>query len=427
MNKKRNDYLRWNRLDNTAYLFPVIARQGMSNVYRISAVLKEEIDEDVLNQALGSVIKFFDGFRCSIKSGFFWYYFEENKLPVPKAKPESYYPCAYINPHDNNKYLFRVTYYKNRINLEVFHALSDGSGAMVFLKELTYAYLRIMHPGEGLPTGDVPDRETSFDISDSYSQNYKNKQKKPYKTQKAITIKGEKLTYPELAVITGLIPVDQIKKAAKSYGVTINQYITGVYTWAIYTAYLNSEPSEHPVSVCVPVNLRPYFESDTNRNFFVMISADFKPDRALMSFEEVLSIVSESLKSQTTKENLERLFSYNVSNQKNMALRAVPLVLKKPVMKQVFNASVKATTTTVTNLGQVSVAEPYENHIERFQAMLAMSDYQNIKMAVMSYKNIMTISFTCRIKENDIQRTFFRKLAKDGIGLTIETNGVYYE
>ncbi len=107
MKKKRNDYLRWNRLDNTAYLFPVIARPGMSNVYRISAVLTEEIDETLLNQALESVIQFFDGFRCSIKSGFFWYYFEENKLPVPKALPEVSYPCAYINPHENNRYLFR--------------------------------------------------------------------------------------------------------------------------------------------------------------------------------------------------------------------------------------------------------------------------------------------------------------------------------
>ena len=110
-----------------------------------------------------------------------------------------------------------------------------------------------------------------------------------------------------------------------------------------------------------------------------------------------------------------------------MALRAVPLFIKKPVMKKVFSASVRATTTTVTNLGQVTVADPYEKYIERFQAMLAMSDYQNIKMAVVSFKNRMTISFTCRIRENDIQRAFFRKLAKDGIGLTVETNGVYYE
>ena len=42
--------------------------------------------------------------------------------------------------------MFRVTYYKCRINLEVFHVLTDGMGGLNFLKELTYQYLRLTHP-----------------------------------------------------------------------------------------------------------------------------------------------------------------------------------------------------------------------------------------------------------------------------------------
>ena len=41
--------------------------------------------------------------------------------------------------------MFRVTYYKCRINLEVFHVLTDGMGGINFLKELTYQYLRLAH------------------------------------------------------------------------------------------------------------------------------------------------------------------------------------------------------------------------------------------------------------------------------------------
>ena len=36
--------IRWDRLDNTAHLFPVIAGESMSNVYRISAVSYTHLD-----------------------------------------------------------------------------------------------------------------------------------------------------------------------------------------------------------------------------------------------------------------------------------------------------------------------------------------------------------------------------------------------
>ena len=139
MEKRGKKYksLKWDKLDNTAQLFPVIAREGMSNVYRVSVILKEEIDGEILQQALEKVIPYFDVFKMTIKMGIFWHYFEENKRPLPKVVEEHEYPCLFINHHENNNYLFRMSYYKNRINLEVFHALTDGNGALNFLKEIS--------------------------------------------------------------------------------------------------------------------------------------------------------------------------------------------------------------------------------------------------------------------------------------------------
>ena len=42
--QKGRQKIRWERLDNTANLFPAIASQNMTNVYRISVTLTEEID-----------------------------------------------------------------------------------------------------------------------------------------------------------------------------------------------------------------------------------------------------------------------------------------------------------------------------------------------------------------------------------------------
>ena len=129
---------------------------------------------------------------------------------------------------------------------------------------------------------------------------------------------------------------------------------------------------------------------------------------------------------QITKENLEKLFSYNVSNEMNYLLRAIPLFLKNIAMKQVYNASAKANTTTLTNLGVMKVAEPYQDYIDRFEAVLSMSKGQNMKMTVLSYAGKLTLTFSACIRESDIQRIFFRKLSEEGINIEIETNGVYY-
>ena len=52
-NKDRE--IKWGKLDNTAHLFPVIAGEGMTNVYRVAIILKEEIRQDLLQQALDMV------------------------------------------------------------------------------------------------------------------------------------------------------------------------------------------------------------------------------------------------------------------------------------------------------------------------------------------------------------------------------------
>jgi len=427
MPRKRNRNLKWAKLDNTANLFPVIAREGISNVYRVSCVLNEDIKEELLQEALDTVLPYFDIFHSYMKKGVFWYYFETNDKKPPRVREEKLYPCMYINQYGNRDYLFRVSYYKNRINLEVFHALTDGNGGLAFLKEIVYQYLRLAHSELEKSTSGILAPETSLNQEDSYLRNYKKKAKKTYKTQRAVMIKGSRLPVNEVGVIHGYIDIAGLKRASKERGLTINQFLVGAYAWAIYKSHLKSMPSKRPVVISVPVNLRPYFDSDTNKNFFVVVSAVFHPKKEEYTFEEVLSIIADSLKEQITKENLEKLFSYNVSNEMNIWLRAIPLFIKQFAIRYVYNASAKANTTTLTNLGVQSAAEEYKPYIQNFYAILAQSKGQNIKATVCSYGEKLTLSFCANFRETNIQKAFFRTLTDCGIPVEIETNGVYYE
>ncbi len=420
--------LKWDKLDNTAHLFPVIAGEEMTNVYRISVVLKEEIQQNLLQQALDIMLPKFELFNVRLRQGIFWYYFEENVKRAPLVLEEETYPCRFIQQNKNRSYLFRVSYYKCRINLEVFHVLTDGMGGINFLKELTYQYLRLAHPDlrEQLG-GDALCSDTSLNTEDSFLKNYRKSHQKSYKTQKAYLLKGEKFKTPEFGVIHGYLNIPQLKSVCKKWNVSINEYLVSVFVWSIYLECMHGMPGKRPIRVAVPVNLRPFFDSVTTKNFFAVVSAEFHPTEETYTFEEVLGIVKKSLKEQINKEHLEEIFSYNVSNEKTLIARAVPLVLKKIAIRSVYTSAALANTSTVTNIGNISVREEYEPYVEGFHAYLAMSKGQNLKGTICSYKDTLVFSFSFILKDTSVQKAFFRKLAEDGLDVSIESNGVCYE
>ena len=414
--------IRWDKLDNTANLFPVIAGESMSNVYRISVTLTELVDPGLLQEALDIVLPKFDGFNLRLQKGIFWYYFEENGNPAPKVKEENTYPCRFIEQNKNKHYLFRVTYFKYRINLEVFHVLTDGMGGINFLKELTYQYLRLCHPEIREKVGDDLNCGTSLNREDSFVKNYRKSSSRPYQTQKAYLVKGEKLLPGEFGVMHGYMKIPALKEVCHRYGVSINEYLVGVFVYSVYQECLKGMPSDKPIRVAVPVNLRPYFASNTTKNFFVMVSAEFHPTKEDYTFEEILQTVHESLRAQINKENLEKLFSYNVSNEKVWIARIAPLFLKNMAMKMVYTQSALANTTTITNIGNITVEDIYKPYVEMFHAFLAMSKGQHIKGTICSYGDTLVFTFSYDLQDTGIQKAFFRKIAADGIEVQLDSN-----
>ena len=79
-----------------------------------------------------------------LRKGLFWFYLEHRDIR-PIVKEEKKPPCSRLYVPDKKNLLFQVSYYEKRINFEVFHALTDGTGAMHFLQELVINYLKKAH------------------------------------------------------------------------------------------------------------------------------------------------------------------------------------------------------------------------------------------------------------------------------------------
>ncbi len=415
---------RWRRLDNTAKIFPVIASENLSNVFRISAVLKEEVDPGTLQRALEEILPQFEGFSVRLRRGFFWYYFEDNKR-MPVIERETTYPCKFIDPHSNQLYLFRVTYFDRRINLEVFHAVTDGLGAVNFLKALVYRYLDLKKNSR---TGHRASQKISSDVSmnveDSYVRHYKKTEKRKYSSRRAYHLEGEALPLDEENVLHGYVDLKMLKTVAKSYGVSITRFLTAALIFTIYQEYLDGKPCEESIGISIPINLRTFFGSETTANFFAVTLIDFLSTSEEHTFTEVLEAVSSQMDSKITKEKMEQIISYNVSNEKKWYLRAAPLFVKWCALNLVFRKNEKSYTMTLSNIGPIDIEEDYRKEIERFTIMIGVSKRQPLKCAVCSYGEEVIVTFTSVFQDTRLQDRFFGFLREMSIPVSLESNGV---
>lgn len=413
---------KWRRLDNTAKIFPVIANEHLSNVFRISMTLREVIVPEVLQQALEEVLPWFPVFQMKLRKGFFWYYFESNRRK-PEIEKEASYPCKYIDPHSNQMFLFRVSYYQCRINLEVFHAVTDGLGAVNFIRELTYRYLQILD-GEGGTAPCKPSESCMMDVEDGYLKNYKKVKKARYSSRRAFKIRETLLPLDEENILHGYVKLEPLKRAAKERQVSITKYLMACLIFAIYEEYIHGEPMKEHIGVNLPVNLRAFFDSEATANFFAVSCIEFLSQKENVIFDDVLAVVCQQMEEKITKEKMEETISYNVSCEKKWYVRIMPLPIKWVAMNLIFRRNDRSHTITLSNVGPVSVSEEYREAIRKCHIFIGVSKRQPMKCTVCAYLDEVIVTFASAYDDTKVQDKFFGFLQNEGVPVELESNGI---
>lgn len=355
----------WRRLDNSAKIFPISAGKKYSTVFRLSAVLTENIEKAILEKAVEKALKTFIYFKVKMKEGFFWYYFEENDKKI-KVEEEQEYPCKYIDPKTNNNYLFKVTYFKNKINIDIFHALTDGNSGQSFFKEILYSYLEIKYKDVFKEERRRP-RKSEYDTEDSYLKNYDKKLKSNASQRKAYIIKGQRINLGAIAAIHEIIDLEELKNICKTKDVTITQYLTAVLIYSIYKEKYKHDNSKKPIKVCIPVDLKKYFQSKTISNFFTYITleADIDKDN-LKEFDNILAFVKNDFERRLDENEIRRTMSGNVKLGINILTKMVPLRIKKILVRLSYIQIRKYTTITFSNIRK----NRYNGQIQRLYKIL---------------------------------------------------------
>lgn len=409
----------WRKLDNSAKIFPISSGKKYSTVFRLSALLKENIDKNTLEEAVKKTLKKYKSFKVKMKEGFFWYYLEEN-FKEPIIEEEKEYPCKYIEPKTNNGYLFKVTYFEKKINIDIYHALTDGGSGTVFFREIIYTYLELKHKDE-FENNERIARKIEDYIEDSYIKNYNKKLSKRDQSGKAFEVKGKKIKLGAISAIHEIIDLEDVKREAKKYQVTITQYLTSVLIYSIYNA--NYKSSKRPIKTCIPVNLKKYFPSDTMSNFFSYITIVTNKEE-ITSFENLLEFVKKEFKEKLSEEEIIKTMSANVKLGNNLFIKSIPLILKKIIVRLSYMEIRKYTTITYSNIGRIGIIGDYQKYIDYFLMLIAPEPVEKIKCSSCSFENKMVFTFTSILNSNKIEKFFYEFLKSQNIKVEIESNGV---
>lgn len=410
--KKKN----WIKLDNAAKIFPPSTNKSDTKVFRFSCELFEDIKKELLENALEQTIKVFPGYKVVLKPGLFWYYLEDTEIK-PVIHEEDQPVCPPIYNKNEQRLLFDVSYYKKRINFEVYHALADGTGALHFLRELVCRYIALSHKdvfGDSFPDSGY-DASPSEKMADSFEKYYTPQKIRRGKNPVAYKIKGTRLPENRLKVVGGILKTDQALTLAKKNGATLTAFLAATLLCTIAETTTLRE-RKNPVALSVPVNLRNYFPSESSRNFFGVFYLSHKFDKGETDFKDVLESVKKQMKEKLAPEKVSETMSNLIALEKNAFIRIVPLVLKDFFMGLGYRISDSAATAAFSNIGKIDVPEIYRNYIRLFDVM---SSTNKMQACLCSYENNLVISFTDGFVSADIQKNFFRKLSSEGLDIEI--------
>ena len=410
----------WYKVDNVAKVFLATHSRRDTRTLRVCCTLKEDVDPQLLGRALETTAKTRRLFQVRIRRGLFWHYIEEVDCR-PEVVPEDVRPCPVLYGDKCKSILhYRVSYYHKRINLEVFHALTDGSGALEFLNILVLNYLKLKHPDklDGIDMGKNGSEDEREE--DSYERFHGNGDGKAVATaKKSYHIHGRKLSYDQLQFFEVSMPGKAVIAAAKELGVGVSGYLGAQLMLAIYRD-MPFIKRKMPITISMPVNLRNYYPSETSRNFFNSISVSHTFHEEI-SVGELAKEFEAEMKRCLEPEEIRRKMDYYQKLEHQFFVRMVPLALKQPVVRVASKLEARKVSAVISNLGVMRLPEEMQQYVSNYSALCSHSE---LFIVVLSYGDRMTLGVTSGYRSTSVLKNFVRSFSKAGIDVTVSATEV---
>lgn len=415
---------RWSRLDNASKIFLAARSSRDSKVFRLSCELREDVQAELLQQALDETLRDFPLFRSCLRRGIFWYYLEDC-ADRPLVQEEKDLPCSPLYRPDKPGLLFRVLYYRRRIHLEVFHSLTDGTGALWFLQALLVRYL-VLEKGRALteeeqqflnPPYLEQMNEDSFSRLFSH-QSRKQRTKVPRKKRSVYRVKGSRTPDKRLNIVEFQLSLKEALARSKALDVTLTIYLTALFVQGVFQRMPECEKDKQ-LTISVPINLRKRYGSYSARNFFAAVTLQLQPEELESGLTTICRRLSEELQKKSSAEFLDRHLAQLQAYEENPFLRIMPRVLKDPILAFFNHRGNRDISLSISNLGQLKL--PSGLMLELEAASLAVA-VQRPQLCCISSGDVLTVVLLSPFLERDWQELTLNLLRAEGFTVSSDAN-----
>ena len=414
------------RIDTAGRFFSLVCSQKIPTVYRFWATLKDYVNVIDLQTALDNIMIRFPYYHVTAKRGFRWFYWQSTKKKV-KVTHDREYPCQFIPIREPNTIPFRVMVNKNQIIVEFNHSLTDGTGALIFLKALLGEYFHV----RGMAVDDWGDlfrpdqKPLPEEIEYSHRKYYQRGFPKIDSVFNAFHLPFQRINNGVFYVTNGKMSVEEVLKKSKEYGVTLTEYLAAIYLDVLQDILFNfpkkiQKRNMKPIRILVPINIRNLLPSKTMWNFTALVAPGIDPRLGKFSFEEIIDQVHHYKNLQMNKKFIIQQVSDYVRLERNPPVNWTPRFIKRwlvgPIYKNIGESIFSA---IMTNLGKTSMPIPLNNEISDIHVLPMNHPYFKTGCALLTYEGDLNINFGRNIQDNIVEEKFFTKLKENGINVKV--------
>jgi NRPS condensation-like uncharacterized protein len=364
-----------------------------------------------------------------LKKGFFWYFLEyaDYNIPVEVENPA---PCRKFT---KGRLMLRILVFKNRLSVEFSHILTDGSGALEFLKSLLVIYFErcgieiprdfnFHRPGEVIP---------EEELEDSYNRYFNENIPSQLKQPKAFHLPFPLKAVPRFNTMNIILSINEIKTKAKEKGVNITVYLTSIYLYILQDIYENMKPisrqsKNKQLRIQVPINLRNIYPSVSMRNFSLFVMPEIDLRLGHYTFDEIVITVYHQMQLETDEKLVNKIIARNVGSEKKLLIRSIPLFLKSFILHlKYYSLGTSQYSGVVTNLGKVVFPDTLGKHIEYFIVTAPPPNKMlKINCGIIGFNDNLILSFGNIMKTTAFEKKFLKFLDDQGINAKLTTNTI---
>ncbi len=411
----------WFPLDDAAKIYPLSLGHGRMAVFRLSVYLKQDVVPELLQMALNFTIRRFPSFATTLKKGFFWHYLDTTKRRFNIA-PEQDVPCQPLKVSASGSQSFRVLYYHNRISLELFHVLTDGTGGLTFLKVLTAEYLRLtgvsFRPHDSVwNIGATPATE---EFENAFAKVPQSDTASGFVDKPAVQMNGRLSAIKPCRILHFVMNAEQLRAAAQRHSATVSVYMLAQMFLAGRAA---TDDLQGEASIQVPVNMRKFYPSKTVRNFSMYCGVRL-PVAEINDIDSIIGPIRDQINQKTTKEVMSQMLT--ATERLVNTLKLIPLIIKQPVAKLVYGfLGDKIFSNTLSNMGIVEMPPELVPYIDRIDFTLGPEISNRVSCTLATFQNTATFTVTKMTVDPSFEEKMHDLLTADGIHVQVEGSALY--